>query len=295
MAALLRQLAFTVVSFIGLWGILAVLGHSRRLTRHHRFFRFQRTERLDMVLTNLRICRREVTEQSISPRRPRRSETSRAPRRSRKPSAIALRARPITVAVSAELESRLNGDLVVLGLPGKNPTSDLVLSHLSDAHPELGLIIMETDRERCGMSLGGVFAPYAVEYQPGTEIPVNDFASRRPVGQSFGRAQAAADPLRRLHGVQHSGGRGLLPRGDVLNVRYRALRKQHPVSSTLWSPPLAMFRHAHRNPGLISDQVVEVVERAFVPAPGPRAAPCSSRPPRAETNGVERGTRGICV
>src|SRR5215218_757733 len=106
------HIIITALGIIGLSGIVSAVSSSRRLSRHHRFFRFRRSEPVDIVLTT---SARTEGGYGISYLR---SVTAVGNLKGSTEIAQAIGygspRRPILVSVSAELESRLGGDLVVI-------------------------------------------------------------------------------------------------------------------------------------------------------------------------------------
>lgn len=286
------QIVVTVLGIVGLSGIVSAIRSSRRLSRHNRFFRFQRIEPVDFVLTT---SARESGGYGIKYLR---SVTAVGNLKGSTEIAQAIGyaspRRPIVLAASAELESTLDGDLIVIGLPGKNAASQLVLTHLRAQYPDLRLSIKESPTDGCRMTLNDFSEAYSVCEQPDTRIPTRDLAlivlwvnpltlrKRRLVlcagFTAYGTAAAASYLV-----------------DDILNCRIDELRKEHRSLPSLWGRRwlcFAMVIETH----LIHDQVVDINERVFVPLddPGcppfraPASSPDSARDERNQALGFNK-------
>jgi hypothetical protein len=270
----LISIAAWALGVIGISGITATLRHSRRLSRQYRFLRLQPSDdQIDIVLPTS-----DRVEGGVGIRY-RRSTTSVGNLKGATEIAQVVgnvvRRRPVAVAVSEELESPLSGDLVLIGLPAKNAASRVVIEHLKRQHPEIGFALHEADG--CRISLAGFSAEYDAACQDGSDIPTRDFALIllwvNPTGvrkrrlllcagfTGYGTAAAAKYIL-----------------ADVIDSRYRQLRKEAKgrlprlYVSREW-PCFAMIIEAI----LVSDQVVDIRERAFVALPDPGCPPWPER------------------
>jgi hypothetical protein len=266
------QIAVTALGIIGLSGILAALNSSRRLSRHHRFFRFQFREPVDFVLTTS--SREYGGFGGVKYKRP---TTAVGNLRGATEIAQAIGygspRRPITVGVSTDLESSLRDDLVVLGLPGKNVASGLVFRELAARYPNLKLAIEESKDPGCSMGLGAASFPYEVVAQRDSEIPetdiavivmwVNPFSLRKRrllLCGGFTAYGTAAAARYLIH--------------DVLNHRLSSLRREHQKLPSLWGSDWVCFAMLIEL-RLIHDQIVKVRELAFEPLADPGAPPFS--------------------
>jgi hypothetical protein len=184
---------------------------------------------------------------------------------------------PVSVAVSEELESPLSDDLVLIGFPGKNAASGVVVNYLKRQHPEIGFQLTESDTEGCKISLAGFSADFTLTCQNDSELPSRDLAliilwvnptalqKRRLIlcagFTSYGTAAAARYVV-----------------NDIVVSRYRHLRKESKGAlPSLYSPRRWPCFAMIIETSLINDQVVNVRERAFVPLPDPGRPPW---PPR---------------
>lgn len=273
MSSTTSHIVISVVGFIGLSGFISAIRSSRKFSRHQRFLRLRTSESADMVLTtsarveggfHIRYLRSVTAVGNL------RAATEIA-------QSIGYRSahRPVKVSVSAEIETPLSGDLVVIGLPGKNAVSAMILAHLTDQYPNLGLVIEETDAG-CGLQLGQYSASYEVRLQPESHYPTNDLAvvvmwvnpltvrKRRLVWcggfTAYGTAAAASYLVDR-----------------VLTDRLARLREEHKTLPSLWSRKWICFAMVVEIK-LVHDQVVEVAERAFVPLEDPGRPPFKNQP-----------------
>jgi hypothetical protein len=265
-------IAASVIGVIGISGLTAAFRFSRSWGRQFRFLRLHRTDPLDIVLPT---SERKVGGLGI---RYVRSVTAVGNMRGATEVAQTVgrisRVRRISVSVSEELESSLSGDLVVLGLPGKNASSRLAIGRLCAKHPEIGLAIRESADQGCNVSLGGHSEDYEVKLQTGSnKIPdrdvaliiawVNPFSLRKRrlllcAGFTAYGTAAAAKYL--VH--------------DLLPHRYATLRaSSHGILPSLLAPRtwpcFAMLIEAR----LINDQVVSIDELAFAALPDPGKPP----------------------
>ncbi len=267
------------VGFVGLSGFLAALRESRRWSRHQRFFRLQRNEPVDMVLTtsdqgygghHLQYFRPTTAMGNLK------AATEIA-------QGIGFRStrRPIRVAVSVDVETSLKGDLVTVGLPGKNAISAMMLEYLNAQYPNLGLSVTESPdlREiRLGTFSTGDYEPTV---QAGTQFPVNDYAlivlwvnplttrRRRLIWCGGFTAYSTAAAARYVM-------------DDILSDRLARLRAQSPSIPRLWDANWICFAMVIEVK-LANDQVVDIKERGFchLPDPGP--------PPFAQSSASEDG------
>lgn len=259
---------------VGLSGITTTLRYSRRLSRQFRFLRLDRSANsVDIVLPTS-----DRVEGGLGIRYVRSTTSVGNLRGATEIAQVAgrvLRKRPVTVAVSGEIESPLSNDLVLIGLPGKNGASRIVIDHLKWMHPEIGLSLLESETDGCCISLDGFTANYDVECQPGTEIPINDFAlivvwvnpltprKRRLLLCAGFTSYSTAAACKYLV-------------TDIIETRYKRLRK----ASSGRLPPLYLSRKwpcfaMLIETTLVNDQVVNVQERAFAVLPDPGAPPWS--------------------
>jgi hypothetical protein len=265
-----------LLGVIGAGGIGTTIRHSRRLSRQYRFLRLHRSaEHLDIVLPT---SDRVTGGLGISYVR-----STTAVGNLKGATEIArvvgqvVRRRPISVAVSEELESPLSGDLVLIGFPGKNAASRVALNYLKQEHPEIGFELTESPEEGCKIALAGFSADYAATCQTASDIPANDLAlillwvnptaprKRRLLlcagFTSYGTAAAAKYAVT-----------------DIIDTRYRRLRQRSKGAlPSLYSvrqwPCFAMIIET----SLINDQVVNIRERALVPLPDPGCPPWPRR------------------
>jgi hypothetical protein len=264
-----EQLILAILGIVGLSGILAAVRTSRRLSRHHRFFRFRGTEQVDMILTTsarvpggfgITYLRAVTAVGNLKGA----TEIARAV-------GYGARRRPILVSASAELESPLDGDLVLIGLPGKNAVSHIVVSALAMRYPEVNLRIEESEEDGCRMTLGEFSEEYSVCTQAESHLPTRDLAlivlwvnplavrKRRLIWcagfTAYGTAAAASYLV-----------------DDIVNDRLKRLRREHRALPSLWSrrwPCFVMVIEAR----LVNDQVVHVQERAFAVLEDPGCPP----------------------
>jgi len=270
------SIAAWALGVIGVSGITATVRHSRRLSRQYRFLRLSHTpDPIDIVLPTSDRVKGGLGISYV------RSTTSVGNLKAATEIAQVVgnvqRRRPVSVAVSEELESTLSGDVVLIGFPGKNAASRVALEYLSRQHPEIGFALTESDETGCTIALAGFSTDYDVVCQAGTEIPTRDLAfvllwvnpttvkKRRLVlcGGFTGYGTAAAAKY-------------LLD--DIIDTRYRQLRRDARgiLPPLYWGrrwPCFAMIVEAR----LVSDQVVDVRERAFVPLPDPGRPPWRDR------------------
>lgn len=269
------QIAFALLGIVGLSGIAAALRSSERLTRRHRFLRLREGEPFDIVLPTSERVEGGIGIKYI------RSTTSLGNLRGATMIAQMAdgpgRRRPVAITVSEELESRLAGDLIILGLPKKNAVSALVIDHLRRQHPQCGLEIEESDDDGCAIALGDFRERFELIPQLANGVPCRDLAlimlwvnpliqvKRRLIlcagFTAYGTA-AAADYLL----------------SEVMTRRYDALRAAEratlpPLRSLSRWPCFAMVIEAL----LINDQVVQTKELAFVALPDPGPPPWTAR------------------
>jgi len=261
-------IALGVISVFGITGISAAYRFSRSWGRQYRFLRLHRTETLDIVLPTSERKRGGLGISYV------RSMTSVGNMRGATQIAQAVgrisRTRRISVAVSEEIESRLQCDLVILGLPGKNAASRMVLGHLQARHPEIELDIAEAAPPGCSISLAGHTENYSFEKQPrGSAYPTRDVALivvwANPLSlrrrrlllcagfTTYGTAAAASYLVHELPDIEYK----------LLRKRYRELPSL--LSPRVW-PCFAMLIEVM----LINDQVVHRRRLAFTPLPDPR-------------------------
>jgi hypothetical protein len=263
------QVVLGVLGLVGFSGFLGMVRFLREFGRLSRALRLQSSESLDIVLPTS-----ERTEGGLGIRYFRSTTTVGNLKAATKLSQTigqVSRKRPIIVSVSEELESPLSGDLVVIGLPGKNTASRIVVDHLHRQAPELGLRIEESDETGCVITVGTTTERFELQLQPGSQVPARDLAlivlwvnpmttvKRRLIlcagFTGYGTAAAA---------------RYLV--NDVIPRRYERLREVHPELPNLWSrtwPCFAMLIEMI----IVNDQSVEIREKAFVPLADPGRPP----------------------
>jgi len=259
----------TLLGIVGVSGIAAAARFSRRWGRHYRFFRLQRGEPVDIVLTTSA----GSTQGGYGQVNYQRPTTSVGNMKAATELAQAIgygsRRRRISVSGSAELETRLAGDVVVIGLPGKNAASRLMIDHLRVCCPSLGLEIDELAVAR--MALDGVSHEYMFTPQEGSDLPSYDLAfilfwvnpvavrKRRLIVcggfTTYGTAAAA---------------RYLVE--DIRDTRLGALRRRNPSMPRLWRRRWTCFV-AILEIRFVHDQAVEVIERKFVALDDPGIPP----------------------
>jgi hypothetical protein len=185
----------------------------------------------------------------------------------------AARRRPIIVAVSQEVESTLTGDLLVLGMPGKNQVADLIVEHLQRCHPEMGLDIQQgPPAKAAAIELCGHKDTYEPTRQPGVDIPDHDFALIvmwvNPTSTRKRRLILCAGFT--AYGTE-AAARYLVD--DLMGHRYRKLRKARPGLASVYSlrrwPCFAMVVKIV----LMNGQAVDVIQRAFAVLPDPGRPP----------------------
>jgi len=249
----------TALGAVGVSGLWTAGRFLRRWGRHHRFYRFQRAEHADFVLTTS--LTRERGGHLIAYLR---STTSVGNMKASTELAQAIGygtpRRRLNVSASTELDSRLSGDLIVIGLPGKNPVSRSVVEHVQRRHPELHLDIQES-QDGLGMSLGTFARAYDSATQPENKLPASDLAiiifwvnpftvrKRRLIlcgGFTTYGTEAAARYL-----VE-----------DVRDERLPHLRGANPALASLWGQRWICFAMIVEVT-IIGDQAVEVNEVAF--------------------------------
>lgn len=169
------KIVLVVVGFVGLADIVAAAKFGRRVvSRRHGFLRLHWKDSLDVVVTASMHQDGGVPGQEYK-----RAVTAvgnlEAAITVAQAVAQSSRRRRMRVAASQELQSRLDGDLLVLGLPAKNPVSERILSHLVRCHPELGLGVTQTPA-RSEIRLGGSVHGYELVFQHNTRIPTHDLA-----------------------------------------------------------------------------------------------------------------------
>lgn len=276
--------------FVGFGGFVSGAHATRRYTRFHAFFRFQREEAADVVLPT---SDRGVggfggveyvrTTTSVGNLRGATDVAQAIGYRSRK--------RQITVVASTEVETPLDGDLVLIGLPGKNPVTALLLDSLRERYADLDLEVHETDEPR--MRLGETTVPYLVRAQSvDCPIPERDIAvvamwvnplttkKRRLIWcagfTAYGTAAAAEYVT-----------------DDLYSDRYSTLREEHPHAL----PRLFPWRSAWPcfvailDVRLVNDQAVSIREIAFRPLEDPGTPPFSPASPETTKRLVNRDQR----
>lgn len=258
---------------VGVSGITATIRHSRRFSRQYRFLRLDRSAScIDIVLPTSDRLMGGVGIEYL------RSTTAvgnlKGATEIAETVGHVLRRRPVSVAVSGEIESRLKGDLVLLGLPAKNRASQIALDHLRRMHPTIGFDL--TEEGGCSICLGGFSAHYELTCQDGTPVPSSDFAL---ILVWVNPTSVRKHRLLLCGGFTHFGtaaaARYLMT--DVIETRYRRLRQQFKddlpalYGNRRW-PCFAMVIETT----LVNDQVVDIQEVAFVPLPDPGTPPFSA-------------------
>jgi hypothetical protein len=266
-----ESIGLWVLGFVGLSGTVSAVHSSRRLSQHHRFFRFQRKEPADFVLTTSAHTKGGYGIKYV------RSVTAVGNLKGSAEIAASIGygspRRRINLSVSAELESSLSGDLVIIGLPGKNEASRLVIEYLNALYPDVRLAITEAAEGPCGLALGEFRElDYKVERQGRKSIyPKRDLAlivlwvnpltvkKRRLVlcagFTAYGTAAAANYLV-----------------DELVNDRIKRLRDDYPKLPKLWRRKWLCFAMLIEVK-LINDQVVDVIERAFAPLEDPGSPP----------------------
>ena len=243
------------------------------MSRHHRFFRFQFSEPADIVLTTSDRAQGGFGGVTYTRSVTAVGNLSGATAIARSIGYTSPR-RPTRVYVSAELETSLSGDVVVIGLPGKNEVSGAVVTHLTARYPNLGLTIDEST-EGCSMSLAGFADEYSVVPQTAQpDFPERDLAlivlwvnpiavrKRRLVLCAGFTAYGTAAAARYLV-------------DDILPHRLNRLRAEHTTMPSLWSHKWTCFAMLIET-RLVNDQVIEVRELAFAPLDDPGCPPFES-------------------
>jgi hypothetical protein len=189
---------------------------------------------------------------------------------------VSRRQRPINVTVSDQIETPLNGDLVLIGLPGLNEASRRVVTHLNRCYPALGLQIME-GATGCKMALGSFAKTYDVAYQKGTQLPSDDLALVvlwvNPIASEKRRLILCAG----FTGYGTEAAASYLV-GDFFESRYGRLRGEgHALPSLYASSAWPCFVMAIEVV-LVNDQPVDIVERAFAAISDPGSPPFDGAP-----------------
>jgi len=279
-----------VLAFVGLPSLIVLTGHTRRFSREHFFFRFQSKEAVDIVLTTSERTPGGVGITYIRP------TTSVGNLKGSTEIARAIgnlsRKRSIRVHLSQEIDSRLSGDLVLLGGPNKNEITAICLEYVYQLYPKANLAYIDSKDRGCFLGLGEFAQQYELKLQAARDIPRNDFAlvamwvnplsphKRRLIVcagfTAYGTAAAAQYLVT-----------------DFMNERYAKLQRRHGLAR-LWHPRRWGCFLLALEIRLANDQVVEVRERAFVPLPDPGAPPLAL--PEIEIDGqigsVPQGTVG---
>jgi hypothetical protein len=212
------------------------------------------------------------------------------------------RRRVLSVAVSEDIESDLSGDLVLIGLPGKNAASKRVLEHLKSRHPDINFTISELGHP-CGrikrvlkrlrpdnsngdvaipeshesgvrISLGGFCEDFKLTFQGSSEIPDRDLAVIVLWINPFARGKKRRFLLCAGVTAYGTAAAAAYVVNDLVDYRYRQLRKarKHALPS-LFSPRrwacFAMIVEVL----LQNDQAINLIERSFVALPDPGRPP----------------------
>lgn len=186
------------------------------------------------------------------------------------------RRRPLGISVSEELDSTLSGDLVLIGLPGKNVASRKALAHLKSRHPEIRLTISESDKPRGGVQIGlGDFCEdFRLTFQAANKkIPDRDLAVIvlwvNPLARQKRRLLLCAG----ITAYSTAGAAGYLV-NDIVDYRYKQLRKanRRALPSLLSPGTWACFAMVIEVL-LINDQITQIRECAFAPIPDPGRPP----------------------
>ncbi len=271
------EIVLWIVGFVGVSGFVSAVTTSRQLSRQQRFFRLRAKEDADIVLTTS--ARQEGGVGIKYMRSVSAAGNWAAATEVAQVLGYGATRRRLRIAVSAEVASSPNGDLVLIGLPATNPVSGLVLEHLNARYPELGLRIVEKEPGDggCWISLAEYSECYEVRHQAATDIPDRDLAlivlwvnpltvrKRRLIWcagfTAYGTSAAARYLVYRM-----------------LDDRLARLRSEHPTLPSLRNIRRWVCFAMVIETKLVSNQVVEIRERAFVPLEDPGSPPFGPAP-----------------
>jgi hypothetical protein len=213
------------------------------------------------------------------------------------------RRRVLSVAVSEDIESDLSGDLVLIGLPGKNAASKRVLERLKSRHPDINFTISESDQsgghikrvlerlksrypdinftisesDESGVhiGLGGFREDFKLTFQASSDIPDRDLAVIVLWINPFARGKKRR--LLLCAGITAYGTAAAAAYivNDLVDYRYRQLRKAQKGAL----PSLFALRRWACFAMVVevllqNDQAINLIERSFVALPDPGRPPC---------------------
>jgi hypothetical protein len=184
------------------------------------------------------------------------------------------RRRSLSVAVSEDIESDLSGDLVLIGLPGKNTASRTVLALLKDRHPDIGFTISESDESGVHIGLGGFYEDFGLAFQDATDIPERDLAVIVLWINPFARGKKRRLLLCAGITAYGTAAAAAYVVNDLVDYRYRQLRKARPREL----PSLLSFRRWACFAMIVevllqNNQAVNLIERGFVALSDPGSPP----------------------
>lgn len=261
-----------MVGFVGLSGFTAALRYGRRLSRQNRLLRLGRGDLLEVVLPT---SERGPGGLGVTYVRP-----TTAVGNMRGAVEIAQmvghvsRRRSLSVAVSEDIESNLSGDLVLIGLPGKNTASRKVLERLKSHYPDVDFTIAESGNPGVHVSLGEFSEDFKLTFQACTETPDRDLAVIVLWINPFARGKKRRLLLCAGITAYGTAAAAAYVVNDVVDYRYHQLQKaQRGALPSLFSVRrwacFAMVVEVQ----LQNDQAINLVERSFVALPDPGRPP----------------------